>query len=83
MVLLGHSIVPVVIVFVKWHIIYKICVNNIKYVDDITAVIAECFPFSPFSLTSCDAYVTIVILGFRDILMEISVGIYTDLKCDK
>ena len=63
MVMVGHSVVPVVIVFVEWLVIYKICVNISKYVYvvDITAVLDERFPFSPFSLTSCDAYVR-----FRD-----------------
>ena len=81
MVMVGHSVVPVVIVFVEWLVIYKICVNNNnKYVVDITAVLAERFPFSSSRAT---AKVTIFSLRFRDLLMEISVGIYTDLKCDK
>ena len=78
--MVGHSVVPVVIVFVEWLVIYKICVNNNKYVVDIAAVLAECFPFS---LTRATAKVIIFLLRFRDLLMEISVGTYTDLKCDK
>ena len=78
--MVGHSVVPVVIVFVEWLIIYKICVNNSKYVVDMTLICITPRPNRntsvlavPFSLTSSDAYVTIVILGFRDLLMEISV----------
>ena len=78
--MVGHSVVPVDIVFVKWLVIYKICVNNSKYVVNITAVLAERFPFSSSRAT---AKVTIFLLRFRDLLMEISVGIYTDLKCAK
>ena len=73
MVMAGHSVVPVDIVFVKWHIIYKICVNNIKYVDDMTLLCVtprlnrntSVLPV-PFSLTRSDAYVTIATLRFRD-----------------
>ena len=34
----------------------------------------------PFSLSSCDAYMTIAILRFRIQLMELSLGINTDLS---
>ena len=73
MVMVGHSVVPVDIVFVKWHIIYKICVNNSKYVVDMTLICITPRPNRntsvlpvPFSLTRSDAYVTNVSLGLRD-----------------